>query len=120
MTDTIAYCGLFCSTCPIYLATREGSDEERSRMRVEIARVCREQYGLIYSQEDITDCDGCRSDSGRLFSGSRDCHIRTCAREKKLENCAFCPEYACEKLTAIFTTDPSARTRLDAIRMNIP
>ena len=116
MNEMLAYCGLICTNCPIYLATRLENTEKRSRMRADIARQCREHYGLAYKPEDITDCDGCRTEDGRLFSGCRDCAVRSCARERKFENCAACPEYACEKLTSIFTTDPAARTRLNGIR----
>lgn len=116
MTEMVAYCGLTCQTCPIYLATRQENSDERARMRVEIVRLCRERYGIDYRLEDITDCDGCRTEGGRLFSSSENCPIRTCAREKGLENCAYCPEYACEKLALFFRTETAAKTRLDAIR----
>ncbi len=116
MREITAYCGLICRTCPIYLATIEKNKKEQARMRAEIAKQCKELYGLNYSVEDITDCDGCRTDSGRLFSGSRNCPIRKCARQKGMENCAYCAEYACGELEAFFAKDPSAKKRLDEIR----
>jgi hypothetical protein len=116
MTEMVAYCGLTCQTCPIYLATRQESKEEQASMRAEIVKLCKEQYGINYKLEDITDCDGCRTEGGRLFSACKNCPIRKCAREKGLENCAYCAEYACDKLEAFFKTDPTARTRLDAVR----
>jgi len=119
MYEMIAYCGLICQGCPIYLATREKNKEKRQKMRVEIARICREQYGLEFKPEDITDCDGCRIESGRLFSGCEKCKIRKCARQKGLENCAHCSEYACEKLREFFVTDQGAKTRLDMINSTI-
>lgn len=85
-------------------------------MRVEIARLCNEQYGMNYDLEDITDCDGCLSEGGRLFSGCKNCLIRECAMQHGHENCAWCSEYVCEKLEGLFNTDPSARTRLDKVR----
>ena len=119
MTEMVAYCGLTCQTCPILLATRQENREEQARMRAEIARLCKEHYGMDYTPEDITDCDGCRTEGGRLFSASTNCAIRKCAREKGLENCAYCPEYACSKLEAFFRTETAARTRLDKIRSGI-
>ena len=116
MTEMVAYCGLACQTCPIYLATRQENTEEQARMRAEIVQLCKEQYGMDYELEDITDCDGCRTEGGRLFSASKDCAIRQCAREKALTSCAYCPEYACAKLEAFFRTETTARTRLDAMR----
>jgi len=42
--------------------------------------------------------DGCRTEGERLFSGCRQCPIRACARQRKVESCAFCGEYGCERL----------------------
>ncbi len=117
MSDPIAYCGLICQTCPIYLATREKNKEEQMKMRAMIARQCNEHYGVSYKPEDISDCDGCGA-GGRLFPPSQSCVIRICAKQKGVENCAGCGEYACEKLEAFFAKDPSARKRLDEIRHN--
>ena len=115
MADLLGYCGLPCHTCPIHLATLLTDREERTRKRAEIVNLCNEHYGLSYSLEDITDCDGCTTKSNRLFSGCRCCQVRNCAREKNVENCAYCAEYPCEKLEAFFKKDPAARTRLDAL-----
>jgi len=119
MTEMVAYCGLTCQTCPIYLATRQENKEEKIRMRSEIVKLCKEHYGINYKLEDITDCDGCRTEGGRLFSACEKCSIRKCAREKELENCAYCAEYACERLETFFGTDPATKTRLDDIRRGI-
>jgi len=117
MNDMLSYCGLTCKTCPIYLATRQENKEEQAHMRAEIARQCEEHYGIRYRLEEITDCDGCRTEGGRLFPASKNCLIRKCAREKKLESCAHCPAYACEKLKIFFMKDPGAKKRLDEVRL---
>ncbi len=119
MSEHFAYCGITCGSCPIYAATRQENKEEQEMMRAEIVKTCKERYGIIYELEEITDCDGCRTEGGRLFSGSRSCPGRKCAREKGLENCAYCPEYGCDKLEALFGMDPAARTRLDEVRKRI-
>ena len=119
MHSILAYCGLVCRTCPIYLATRMEDKNEQARMRTEIARLLNEHYGMKYAPEEIIDCDGCPIEGGRLFSGCQNCSIRKCAREKHLKNCANCGEYACDKLEAFFASEPSARTRLEEIRNNI-
>ncbi len=36
-----------------------------------------------------------------------------------LENCAYCTEYACGKLETFFSTETTAKTRLEAIRSRI-
>ncbi len=116
MGEMLSCCGLTCQTCPIYLATRQVDREVQTRMRAEIAKQCNERYGTQYAGEDITDCDGCKSEGARLFSASKNCQIRKCARDKKIENCAFCAEYACTTLATFFKNDPAAKERLDGIR----
>ena len=119
MNELLSYCGLVCTTCPIYVATREGKKEEQRKQRIEIANVCREQYGLNYELADITDCDGCRADNGRIFSGCIQCTIRDCAKQKAVETCSHCKEYVCRKLEAFFVHDAAAKTRLDALRRGL-
>jgi hypothetical protein len=111
----IAYCGLDCSACPIHVATLEPDAGKQHAMRVDIAKECFLHYGLKVQPEDVNDCDGCLANTGRLFSSCRDCGIRKCASAKKLENCAFCSEYACTKLEEMFRSDPEAKSRLDKI-----
>jgi hypothetical protein len=116
MENNLSYCGLICITCPIYLATKEMNEEKRREMRIEIARQIKEHYGGTFKPEDVTDCDGCKGESGRLFSGSNKCEIRKCAKNKNIENCAHCSEYACGKLQEFFAKDPQAKETLDNIR----
>jgi hypothetical protein len=117
--EVIAYCGLICQGCPIRLATSEEDDEKKHKMRIDIANQIQEHYGQECTPEDVTDCDGCKSDTGRIFSECMKCHIRRCAIEKGLENCAHCGEYACDKLKEFFVKDQEAKTRLDFIRSSL-
>jgi hypothetical protein len=119
MEEMISFCGLTCHKCAIYLATREKNDEEKHKMRIEIAQQIKEHYGQDCKAEDVTDCDGCLTENGRLLSGCKKCEIRKCAKAKGFENCAHCSEYACEKLEKFFATDAEAKVRLDAIRSRI-
>ncbi len=118
MPEMISYCGLPCHTCPIHTATLEQDAEKQAVMRSEIARLCREQYGLNYELKDITDCDGCRTIGGRLFSGCKDCRVRDCAQQRGVEHCGTCPNYPCSQLELFFSKDRNARTRLDSLRNN--
>jgi len=119
MDGLMAYCGLLCQTCPIFLATREKNPAKQVRMREEIVRSCKEQYGMQFRLEEITDCDGCATEGGRLFSACAGCPIRACARQKGLASCAGCSEYACANLERFFATEPDARRRLDEVRSRI-
>jgi hypothetical protein len=118
MEENLAYCGLICQTCQIYLATREPDEEKKYKMRANIAQEIKKYYGEEIKPEDIGDCDGCKTEGGRLFSNN-DCPMRICAIEKGIENCAYCHDYPCEALEKLFTTDPGAKERLDAIRNDL-
>ena len=115
MNEMIAYCGLVCQGCAIYLATREKDQGKRDKMRIDIAREIKKHYGEGCKPEDVADCEGCKAENARLFCGG-DCQIRKCAMDKGLENCAYCSEYACEELNKLHATDPTAKGRLDEIR----
>ncbi|HKJ42461.1 MAG TPA: DUF3795 domain-containing protein [Sunxiuqinia sp.] len=111
----MAFCGLICDSCPILLATRETDESMKRSMRESVAEICSRQYGMNLSADDINDCDGCKGTTGQIFRSCLDCKIRQCAQQKKLENCAYCNKYSCEKLNPIFADDPGARDRLDSI-----
>jgi hypothetical protein len=118
MEENLAYCGLICQTCQIYLATRESDKEKQYKMRADIAQEIKKYYGEEIDPEDVRDCDGCKTEGGRLFCNNN-CPMRICAIEKAIENCAYCDDYACEALEKLFTTDPGARERLDKIRSKL-
>jgi hypothetical protein len=121
-SEMIAYCGLNCITCPIYLATREKNPEKQRQQREQIVIAIKKYLGEEKRVEDITDCDGCKAQGGRLYSGCRKCRIRKCARQKHLENCAYCGEYPCEELSRFFDSEgeqAGAKKRLDEIKARL-
>ncbi len=111
-----SYCGLLCMGCPIFQATNEPDPTLREKMRIEIAKLSNKLYNTSHTTKDITDCDGCLHEDGRLFEGCRDCSIRNCARQKHIPNCAHCSEYICETLEMFFKDNPESKSRLDFIR----
>jgi len=121
-SEMIAYCGLNCVECQIYLATRETDLKKQRQMREQIVIAIKKYLGEEKRVEDITDCDGCKAEGGRLYSNCQKCQIRKCAREKGLENCAYCGEYACEKLSEFFDSEgekAGAKKRLDEIKARL-
>lgn len=88
-------------------------------MRAEIAKPCKEQYGMNYELGEITDCHGCRKKGGRLFLARQNCQVRSCAMQKGLENSAHRMGYACKRLEAIFAIEPTAIAGLDEKRRNV-
>ncbi len=122
ISEMIAYCGQNCVECRIYLATRETDLKKQRQMREQIASYITKQFGTETRLEDVTDCDGCTTKDGKLFSECQKCQIRKCAREKGLENCAYCSEYACDKLSKLFdsgSVEAAAQKRLDEIKARL-
>ena len=54
-----------------------------------------------------------------MFQHCTQCEVRSCSRERKLENCAPCQDYSCPKVEVVFGIDPSAKARLDRIRQAV-
>ena len=116
MNEVIGFCGLACSSCPIYLAGKETDPKQKEKMILDIIQICKESYGIDYRNEDITDCSGCAKSSAKMFSSCKDCNIRKCVLYKEIDNCAYCNDYPCENLSLMFKSEPAAKERLDAIR----
>ena len=111
MSRMIAYCGLVCSDCPAFVATVEDDDDKRR----EVAELWSNEFGGAFKAEDI-NCDGCLSRGPRVFGYCMKCEIRKCGQEKDVENCAYCDEYACEKLAGFLSQVPHAKERLEQVR----
>ena len=114
MSKMIAVCGLTCSECPALLATQKDDDTERKK----VAELWSKQFNVTIEPESI-NCDGCMSGSKRIFNYCNICEIRKCGTAKKVENCAYCDEYACEKLIRFFSMAPEARITLEDIRKSL-
>ena len=111
MSKRTAICGLICSECGAFIATQKDDDEKRA----EVALLWSQQYNVNIKPADI-NCDGCTSDSVRLIGHCKVCEIRKCGKQKGVVNCAYCDDYACEKLKGFFKMVPDAIKNLDAIR----
>jgi hypothetical protein len=71
MSKMIAYCGLVCSNCPSFLATQNNDDA----MRRNTAAFYSEKYGFDLKPEEI-NCDGCKTQGGKLLAYCQSCAIR--------------------------------------------
>ena len=110
MKKIVAYCGLVCSSCPAFLATQADDDNSREKT----AAYYTQKYGLSLKAEDI-NCDGCKSETGRLIGYCQSCEIRKCNRAKGLDNCAVCDAKPCEKLSKFHEFSPEAKTAYEAL-----
>lgn len=111
MDKLIAFCGLECSACPAYIATQKNDDEERTK----VAKMWSEEFKTEIKPEDI-NCNSCLSREEPLFNHCKICDIRLCGLEKKVQNCGFCDDYICEKLTKFFEMAPIAKENLEEER----
>lgn len=114
MNHKTACCGLKCSECPTFIATRNNDDAAREK----VAALWNKQFKLNLTVSDM-NCDGCHTDTGRLFMHCSHCEIRNCTQEKGIDNCAFCEDYACDKLKGFFAFMPHAERSLEKIRKDL-
>lgn len=87
----LAYCGLNCNECLIYLASVSKNTEKQIILAKEYSTdTCK------FSKEDMF-CLGCHSDtlSEKMCGG---CEIRKCGIEKSCTNCAECDSFPCNIL----------------------
>ena len=115
MTQMIAYCGIVCTECDAYKATRTNDPAILEKVAAE----WREQFDPNITAADVA-CDGCLATSETLCSHCAVCSVRACGKERGVVNCAHCADYAgCEKLEAFFEHAPNLRDVLDGIRKQI-
>jgi len=115
MDKMIAYCGLVCTDCKAYVATQANDLETLERL----AARARDEFGIPDATTESAMCDGCLADNGRQIGYCAVCEIRACGVARSVVNCAYCAEYACEKLTGFFERAPDAQTVLDGIRQSL-
>jgi hypothetical protein len=111
MEKMISVCGLDCLACPALIATRTDDDALRAKTATEWSA----QFHAELKPADIR-CSGCSSPTGPHFHHCGECEMRNCATGRKLDSCAVCDDYPCDKLMALHNVVPEARANLDAIR----
>ena len=86
-TKLVAICGIYCGTCPSYLAYQENDVEEIERTA--------QRLGIPIGE---VRCDGCLS--GKVRPPCVECKpgFRRCARENKVTWCFQCPDFPCQRL----------------------
>ena len=106
----ISYCGLTCTECDAFIATQTG-DEAKAKAT---AAMWAKEFNASITVDDVW-CDGCLVE-GKKCTHCGECKIRACAREKGVENCAHCADYACAVVGEIHGMVPAAKEALDRIR----
>jgi hypothetical protein len=87
----LAPCGLYCGTCGVYIATRDGNTKFRDILAA-----------LYGSKPEATACRGCMQEepAGCLYGFCRSCKIRDCVRGKGLKGCHACADFPCGLIEA--------------------
>jgi hypothetical protein len=114
MEKMVAFCGLVCTDCDAFIATQENNDVKRK----EVAEAWSKEFGGEIKPEEI-NCDGCLTKEGRHINHWNVCEIRKCGMEKGVENCAYCNDYNCQKLTVFLENSPEAKETLEEIRQQL-
>jgi hypothetical protein len=93
----IAMCGLDCSSCPAFIATKNDDDKLREKTAEEwTKRYCSTRRPPV-EIKDI-NCSGCLSKGGLLYQNCFKCEIRKCGFAKGIKSCKECKDYKCDKL----------------------
>jgi len=93
----VAMCGLDCSSCPAFIATKNNNDELRKKTAEEWTKKYVSRDEPPVKPEDI-NCLGCLSQVRPIYSNCLKCEIRKCGLVKGIKNCEECKDYKCDKL----------------------
>jgi len=114
MEKMIAYCGLVCSQCGAYIATKANDPAAIERTAAE----WRVKHSPDITAADVW-CDGCLSSGPQLCSWCRQCPIRACGSARGVLNCAHCDDYGCETITGFLARVPQAKAVLEGVRAGL-
>ncbi len=104
----LSVCGLICTECPAYLASRTGNKEMKTKTAKEWSRL----FKVRIKPEDV-NCNGCISQGDNLFGHCKVCEVRLCGKEKGVLNCYVCLDYPCSKIRRLHEYLPQARKTLE-------
>lgn len=84
--NLMAPCGLYCGTCGVYIAGRDGNEKFRSVMA-----------GLYGTKPEDTVCLGCMQPDPpvKLYFYCRECKMRECVKARGYYSCHQCPDWPC-------------------------
>ena len=120
--EDLAYCGINCAKCPVFIATANDDNELRQETAQEwngIYGDYMETLGMQELKPQDMNCRGCKTEESR-FLGCRSCPIRKCCRDKELTTCAACTNFkTCDMLKGFYSNilHRQAKDNLDRIRL---
>jgi hypothetical protein len=113
MQEMVAYCGIVCTECPAYKATRANDNKARAKIAEEWSK----EYQHPFKAEDI-NCNGCLAVGDVHVGYCNVCEIRRCGSDRDVPNCAYCVDYPCDKLSNFHVRVGEAKAKLESIRSN--
>lgn len=93
--NSIAFCGLSCSTCAIYQAHTQ-SDNRLPKLALAIYRKTLKNTSLSQLSLEDMRCEGCHSEI--RFKYCQTCDIRACSLSKGYHGCYQCDDFPCIKI----------------------
>ncbi len=103
----IGVCGDNCLYCPRYIATQNRNATELEKVKELWVRL-----GLrdpTFPARGLS-CFGCKPNKECAYS-----ELRTCAREKGINNCGLCDAYPCDLMNAVFEKSERLRSHAAGI-----
>jgi len=91
MDPVLTRCGYRCDLCLAYKLNIEAHPENACKLSDGWFK-----YFRFRIPAEKISCAGCLSTEGETLDIG--CPVRPCVISRGLENCAYCPDYACEKL----------------------
>lgn len=112
METLISACGLVCSKCKAFIATRTGDEA----LAEATAREWSQLNGVTIQKDQIW-CTGCLTDAAPKyhFCGNL-CAIRKCVLTKNIDTCAECSSYPCDLVKPVADALPATVKMIEALR----
>ena len=107
--NMIAFCGLNCTKCDAFIATKNNDNA----LREKTAKLWSELNQIEILPEQI-NCEGCRCDGKKTVFCDKLCQIRQCAMKKGFETCGDCSELDnCKTVAMVVGNNPEALENLN-------
>ena len=98
METQIAACGLVCSRCDAFRATRE---DNAAKLEL-VAADWRRRYNCPGITAANIRCTGCMVEGGpKCGHCESNCDVRKCAMAKQLSHCGQCDKFPCDTLSGL-------------------
>lgn len=113
MVSLIAPCGIDCSICEAYIATKNNDME----MKQKLADNFMKQFNKDIDPSTI-NCVGCNQD-GLHIGFCAQCAIRACSVEKGFKTCAECDDFPCPKGSFIWVDGSKSKATLEGLKKRL-